>query len=568
MVRNTLNSKYILLVLCILLPRGLFAASVEVESESNVGVSVTVDVTGQTQYGNSNPKDLYAYDPRMASGLNLKIIMPKTGDYRSVILETDGKLPTKKTYKKVDNKYVSSEEDALSESSVLTLALDGVQLTNENLVLDVYIAILPVDFTAHTLKIRVYDVEGNLYPIKRDIGGRVFVKGKITEFLLVAEEAECSGLPLVIVNTVNRDSVKSKEIWQEGTSYTIISQNGSILDAPGKIKGRGNMTWTYPKKPYAVKFSKKQSPFGFPAHKNWVLLAESCDRSLLRTAYMCAISKAAGIEWTINYQYVNLFLNGEYMGVYVFTDKVEVSEDRIKVEEDGFVIEDDHYYKDENLFFFTDKLSRSYTFKYPDDKNDIVKDDDNFIYICSFMNGLERALLKLPENNKDISYLDYIDVVSFAKFHIANEVFINFDPNLYYVLPTQQSKLKMLPMWDSEWSLGLWNIDWKGDPYPIEFNPYWETVYYFYYLFNSPTFREAVKTEWVQFKSKVQEVKDEVESVRQAIAKAQSYNFLKWLSPGHQLDYGIKKTWEEEVQRINTFFDKRIKFIERQAFSW
>ena len=438
-----MNRKNILLTMCFLLPLGLFAGTGDVNSDGKVDASdikaiisyimgnppegfnkeeadvngdddvnvadvtklihsmtdenevIVLNMAGQKQSGNANSDGLSAFDQEMTCTLHLEITMPQTGDYKTVILETDGRLPTKITYNKVIDKIVSIDDDSQAESSILALTLEGVQLSEDNMVLDVYLAMLPVNLTDHTLKVRVYDAEGNVFPITEDLGGRNFTAGSNYEFSLTAGDKECSGLPLLFINTADRKEIKSKEKWLDGSSYVIINSDGSVLDVYGKIKGRGNSTWKYDKKPYAVKFSEKQSPFCFPAHKSWVLLAESCDRSLLRTAYMCAISKTVGIEWTINYQYVNLFLNGEYMGIYVFTDKVEKSTKRINIEKDGFIIEDDSN-KGDHLFFVTYKgLVRPYTFNYPDEDKDIVKGDDNYLFIESFINQQEGIKIKI-----------------------------------------------------------------------------------------------------------------------------------------------------------------------------
>lgn len=611
-----MNRKNILLTMCFLLPLGLFAGTGDVNDDGKIDASdikaiisyimgnppegfnkeeadvngdddvnvadvtklihsmtdenevIVLNMAGQKQRGNANSEGLSAFDQEMICTLHLEITMPQAGDYKAVILETDGRLPTKITYNKVIDKIVSIDDDSQAESSILALTLEGVQLSESNMVLDVNLAMLPVDLTEHTLKVRVYDSEGNVFPITEDLGGRDFTAGSNYEFSLTAGDKECSGLPLLFINTADRKKIKSKEEWMEGSSYVIVNSKGSVLDVSGKVKGRGNTTWTYSKKPYAVKFSKKQKPFGFPANKNWVLLAESCDRSLLRTVYMCAISKACDIEWTINYQYINLFLNGEYMGVYVFTDKVEESSNRIKVKKDGFIIEDDNYYMNENLYFITyNGLGRPYTFKYPDDEKDIFEGDDNFLFIKSFMNELEFNLKTLLNDHKDVYYMDYLDVTSFAQFFIANQVFMNFDPNRYYVLPSRQSKLKMMPVWDSEWSMGLWINEWPGNPYPIESNAYWENMYYFKYLLKSPTFKETVKEEWAKFKDNIQQVKDEVESVRQVISKAQAYNFRRWPSPGRQLNVQYE-TWEKEVEALSLFLQKRIEWMDNRLSNW
>lgn len=478
----------------------------------------------------------------LTSKLHLEITMPQAGDYKAVILETDGRLNTQ------------------TESAIQVLTLDGVQLSDDNLVLDVCLEMQPVDLTAHSLKVRVYDAEGNVFPVNEDLGKRDFTAGSTFKFSLTADAAECSGLPLVFVNNVDRAPIVSKEEWQDGSSFAIVYSDGSVLDAPGKIKGRGNNTWAQPKKPYTVKFSEKQEPFGFPKNKSWVLLADYFDHSLLRTAFMSSVSRAAGIEWTINYQHVNLYLNGEYHGVYLFTDKVEESSNRIKVQKDGFIIEDDAYYEHEKVNFVS-SMGNGFSFKYPDDDKDIVKGDENYLFIKNYVNQAEAAMKLLEKDPNNTEYQTYIDIPSFAKFHIACASMLLFDPNRYYVLPSRQSKLKMMPIWDSEWSLGLRPKAWGKTTWSLVSDTSVDRAFYFRNLMESPAFKEAVKQEWEKFKSNVHLVKDEIEAVRQRISTAQAANFKIW--PPKSNYYNISfDTWDEEVEYILQFFDERLEWLE------
>jgi len=539
--------------------------SVNAQTPNNEEV-ITLNITGQEQSGNANANALSAFDQDMISVLHLGITMPQAGDYKAVILETDGRLPTQMTFNKISDKMVSGNDNVEAESSILALTLDGVLLSDDNLVLDVYMAMLPVDLTSHTLMVRVYDAQGNVYPVTQELGKRDFKVGKTTEFTLTAENAECSGLPLLFVNTADRKTIDSKEVWLEGTSCAIVYQDGSILDAPGKIKGRGNNTWSKPKKPFNVKFTEKQKPFGFPGNKSWALLADFYDRSLLRTAFMSAASRAADLDWTINYQHVNLYLNGNYNGVYVFTDKVEASSNRIEVEDDGFIIEDDNYYKQENLYFKS-LLNNNFTFKYPDDEEDIKKGDANFVFIKDFIDQAEAAMLLLENDSSSTEYLNFIDITSFAKFHVASASVLLFDPNRFYVLPSRQSKLKMMPLWDAEWSLGLRPRGWGETTWSLVEDTYWDYAFYFRYLMRSPAFKLAVKQEWANFKSNVEQVKNEMESVRQSISKAQAVNFKMW--PTNRNYYNITfDTWEEEVAYVMKFFDDRVAWLDDYYNSW
>ena len=63
--------------------------------------------------------------------------------------------------------------------------------------------------------------------------------------------------------------------------------------------------------------------------------------------------------------------------------------------------------------------------------------------------------------------------------------------------------------------------------------------------------------------TKVQQVRDEVESVRQVIAKAQAANRKRWPSTGRAMNYTVQ-SWEKEVERVNTFFDGRVVWMDNR----
>ena len=301
----------------------------------------------------------------------------------------------------------------------------------------------------------------------------------------------------------------------------------------------------------------------------WILLAEYYDRTMLRTAFMSAVSRAAEIEYSIHYQHVNLFINGIYKGIYVLTDKIEESNNRIKVEKDGFIIEDDTYFQQEKVSFLSsllvDKVGNEqkyhgFSFKYPDDDKDIKTGDENYNFIKDYIHQMEAALNLLKNNSNSTDYKNYIDMTSFAKFHVACAALVLLDPNRFYVLPSRSSKLKMMPMWDAEWSLGLRHKSW-GEAYPMYNDTSWDRAFYFTYLMKSPEFIESVKTEWAKFKDKKQQILDEISLVRERISTAQADNFNMWSNNRQWLSFSFD-TWEEEVNNILQFFDQRLEWLD------
>lgn len=392
----------------------------------------------------------------------------------------------------------------------------------------------------------------------------------LEEGIVYTTQLLSNGLPIVEVNVQDGEMVDSKETWKECSIRIGQDYYDSVL-SDGKIRGRGNATWnSYPKKPYRIKFAGKESPFGFSPNKDWVLLAQYNDKSLLREAYMSEVSKAVGCEYSINYQHVNLYLNNEYLGVYLLTDQVKTGKNRVNVENDGFLIEEDLYYNYEPLWFTTG-LGYNYTFKYPDaGDGEIVSGDDSFNFILDYLNNVETALFNVSSNPEQIATL--IDLNSFAKWFLIQELMGNWEPNRFYVLHSRISKLKMYPAWDAEWSLGLAQ---NGNPdnqwgwyYPPELPRVDSEImahkYYFPYLMQSSDFIAEVKAEWQSLKPHLPEIVSNIQSVASTLVKAQKDNFDKWPILNEYTSVGLIAlgSWEAEVEYVQRFFNDRAMYID------
>lgn len=373
-----------------------------------------------------------------------------------------------------------------------------------------------------------------------------------------------TGLPRIDIVTENHQEITSKEKYI-GAHITISnSPEFGIFDRLCKIRGRGNSTWSnYPKKPYMIKFDSKHSVFGFPENKKWVLLADYLDRSLMRTAYMCEVSRAIGVEYTINYKHVDLYLNGDYRGTYLLTDHIEKGANRVDIEKDGFLIEKDYYYYREPLYFTSSIFNHNYTFKYPDaDDNDIVQDDENYQFIRNYINKFEEALRMVDGNSNDNTYATYIDIESFCKWYICANLIAMEDPNLYYIMHNKRDKLHMMPMWDAEYSLGTWSNTWPDKrPEPLVESQIW-TQPYFPILLKSPLFVETLRKQWVESKTNIEQVKNNVALKTKLIENAARKNFSKWKDPDVAHLHIYFDTWQEEIDYVNSFFEERVAWFD------
>ncbi len=151
-------------------------------------------------------------------------------------------------------------------------------------------------------------------------------------------------------------------------SYTGTDGKTTVSKQPAQVKVRGNWTTSYEKKPLRIKFTEKQSlgdlnegqPF-----KNWILLAEYKDLSMLRnkTAFELAHKILREDLYCSDCELVEVEINGKYWGVYLLAEQQEVAKGRVNVPEPkegengpnvGYFVEYDAYYTlEDRLHSFT-----------------------------------------------------------------------------------------------------------------------------------------------------------------------------------------------------------------------
>lgn len=144
-----------------------------------------------------------------------------------------------------------------------------------------------------------------------------------------------TGLPVIVINTPGAKTIDSKEDWIESAAVKIYNIKGEIeTEASTAIKGRGNTTWSYPKKPYTLKLDSKTEILGMPKHKRWVLLANWMDRTMMRNDISLEMGRRSkALEWTPRGQFIELVLNNRHLGNYYLCEQIKIDESRVNISE-------------------------------------------------------------------------------------------------------------------------------------------------------------------------------------------------------------------------------------------
>lgn len=307
--------------------------------------------------------------------------------------------------------------------------------------------------STNAVKVLIDDVEQTSGVTENDFSSPVIYKfimrnGEILQYTMQMEFL-LDFIPLLIITTDDSSisEIPSKDTYQNGTLTVNGKSAYESCTVKTQIKGRGNSTWGYPKKPYRLKLDKKTEVCGFGKAKNYVLLANHLDPTLMLNSVAFKIGRLLELPFTNHAIPVDVVLNGKYKGSYLLTEQIEVKENRVDLDENNSVMwELDSYFDDEPKF-------KSTAFNLPV----MVKDPDltteQFEYWKNDFNTFATQFAKEPlEGN---TYVDLIDIESVAKYLITFNLVHNMEinhPKSIFLHKEGTGKYVMGPIWDFDWA--------------------------------------------------------------------------------------------------------------------
>ena len=268
-----------------------------------------------------------------------------------------------------------------------------------------------------------------------------------------------TNLPLISIYTEESENPVIKEV-KINCNVAITNEGKMELRENATIRVRGKSTSNPPKKPYLVKFDKKQEVLGLKGkYKKWTLIANFFDLSSIRNALAFKISQLMGFEYTPRCLAVDLILNGGYMGNYYLCDDVEIGKDRINIDElkkkeitepnitGGYFFEIDGGGEDYGYENLVTPKGIKWRIKEPDEE-DITDEQKN--YIIQKMNQFEADAYNGNFTNMDLE--------SFSKFFLMDEFCGDPDEvwsNYYITKRRNDDKFYFGPVWDYDLSFDV-----------------------------------------------------------------------------------------------------------------
>ena len=386
-------------------------------------------------------------------------------------------------------------------------------------------------------------------------------------------------LPVMTINTTDNAPIVSKEEYLDCNASVSNAEEQYEFDSlGGKIKGRGNSTWSMPKKPYKLKFNQKIDLFGNGAAKTWTLIANYADPSMIRNYLAYSLGKAIGSDFVTETQFIDLFVNGEYMGVYLVCEQVEAGETRVNIDIDyddvntGYLLELDFYAPEEgveDVDWFRVNY-QPYGIKSPDVENANFT-SAHIDYIKGYLSDAYDAC-----SSMDIDQINnYIDVDSLFETYFIHELFNMYDVgnSSFYLYKDKDSKLKFGPLWDFDGTAGNYPVErgfYSGYDTLWAYNNDFMLNPWYYKLFSCQAIKDQFAVKLKEFYIIASEgINHYCELALEQQPQSVHRNYEKWQTLGHYVwpnpdELVAIDTWEGQVEYLRQWLLKSLDYMYNQ----
>lgn len=262
-------------------------------------------------------------------------------------------------------------------------------------------------------------------------------------------------------------------------NYQTVNADGTVdAGGTGEIHGRGNNNKSFEKKSYSINLDDAASLLGMETASKWALRATPDDYTMLMDKLVLDTAKAVDIPYSVDSEHVNVYIDGEYEGVYLLTQRIKVGDGAVDMS-DGYLMEFETggRYEEADQGFVT--THRNIVVHSPSNL-----DEEELGALGSYVQEAEDAIYSgggiNPTTGK--TWFEYLDAASWIKQYWIQEFFINYDADYTSTYMTKDKNDPLLyagPSWDFD-------------------KTFWHTYYNEDYQSNMLTLRGRKKESWMQ----------------------------------------------------------------------
>lgn len=361
------------------------------------------------------------------------------------------------------------------------------------------------------------------------------------------------------VNSGSMDAIHGKKSTKEAGRMRVYQPDG-VLNYTGNldsISGRGNTTFTLAdKKPYNITLASDGNLLGMGAAKKWILLANAFDSSHIRNKFVFDFADEAGLAFSPESKWVDLYLNGEYAGLYLLSERNEIHPQRVNISEEGsFLVSKENQWRLENQkipYVATDAQVFLRIHNSTLDRESLEQILQSTESAVLAENGID------PQTGKH--WTELIDLDSWVRKYLTEEIFGGMDAGIlsqffYYTGEGETGRIYAGPVWDYDVSMGKPIGQSRQTPTMLFANcPGKMGAPWFHALYDDELFYNRLKELYrEEFQPLLRKYTDErLPLYEREISQAARMNQIRWNMQDHA----------EQVDFIETYLRERMAFLE------
>ncbi|MBR3163394.1 MAG: CotH kinase family protein [Clostridia bacterium] len=394
--------------------------------------------------------------------------------------------------------------------------------------------------------------------------------GKVQKVIIMQSE-----VPSIYINnlTIKDDESNTPKTIQDVNSGNKSTKYNASLKVSGcdnnknnitqeiELKGRGNSSWKMPKRSYQIKLNNKENLLGIgkSKEKKWILIANFQDPTLLKNKVINDLCVNSGLSTCPNSSFADLYVDGEYLGNYLVSDKIEIKDNRISLKDDkGVIIEKDNAYYYEEDYYFRSNRGDYYTVKEAFADGDEAATIEAMNSFKNSLNEFEKELYSSNPSWEKISSM--IDVESFAKYYLINEFAENTDSyfsSCFYYKDGDNDVIHMGPTWDYDAAFGYSKGIDKGESPTIDYTLNYKNQSHMAYLYNFPQFAKIVDNIYSNNIKALLE-NTNINEMSKQIQNSAKMNAIVWSD---------ENTYLNLVNKLSTFIENRKSYFNKRYFN-
>jgi hypothetical protein len=370
-----------------------------------------------------------------------------------------------------------------------------------------------------------------------------------------------AGLPRIVIETEDFAGVRDREteIPSHLQIYGEKAPESEVYELT--VRGRGNSSFKMPKYGLKLEFKDKVKLLGMPKNRDWALIANYGDKTHLRNYMMTRLSEWLGAKYTPRMQFVELYLNRKYMGLYLLSESIKVAKNRVNIEENDttFLVEkedskkfDPPYVQSDNGYYYHIKSPKNPSPETEELLLDHIKAFENF------------AMRPYRYNSNEI--VQWIDLDDYLLFYWVHEYSKNEDGNFARSVHFTWKKGEPIhfgPLWDFDLAFG--NASREQNKAPEEW--YIRRYRLNYYILQNSLVDSAAVVYWKEHRETFKALIDSVPLYRSIIDKAIENEYRRWPVMKNTENWALKDpydSYDEAVETMIEWMKQRYQWIDKE----